>query len=440
MRKQLFVICLATVLAASCSQDDGGTVAPLPPVTPETPTDTTDTSRKDEPETPLATVPAKYQVARIDIAVDGGTEVTSKRKEDYLDCTIKIESDTAAWNFEGRGRIRGRGNSTWEWYPKKPYRIKLDKKASLLGLDEDKDWVLLANYRDPTHLMNTFVFEMGAGLGMPFANHSRYVEVTLNGDYKGLYQLTEQVEQGKSRVNIDGKQGWLLSLDVDDGPSESPGATDNFWSEVYRLPVSVKSPEATDYATPSTLTADARVALGTLEHAILNHDYEALSKICDVPVMIDYLLIQEFVKDKGDALWTFGPLWDFDAGYDFDWAHMTTGHTFFTSYRETVLGTDPARHVSDYDYTSSFFTDMWKSHEFVSAVKARWKQIRNRVLAEFWPETRRYATAAADAMARNARRWPIDKQYVTEINRMEKWISSRTVYMDYIVDNYPTGH
>ena len=454
MRKQLFVICLATVLAASCSQDDGGTVAPLPPVTPETPTDTTDTSRKDEPETPLATVPAKYQVARIDIAVDGGTEVTSKRKEDYLDCTIKIESDTAAWNFEGRGRIRGRGNSTWEWYPKKPYRIKLDKKASLLGLDEDKDWVLLANYRDPTHLMNTFVFEMGAGLGMPFANHSRYVEVTLNGDYKGLYQLTEQVEQGKSRVNIDGKQGWLLSLDVDDGPSESPGATDNFWSEVYRLPVSVKSPEATDYATPSTLTADARVALGTLEHAILNHDYEALSKICDVPVMIDYLLIQEFVynvevaaprsiflfKDKGDAPWTFGPLWDFDAGYDFDWAHMTTGHTFFTSYRETVLGTDPARHVSDYDYTSSFFTDMWKSHEFVSAVKARWKQIRNRVLAEFWPETRRYATAAADAMARNARRWPIDKQYVTEINRMEKWISSRTVYMDYIVDNYPTGH
>ena len=454
MRRQLLGICLIVLLAAGCSQEDEGTMAPQPPVAPETPTDTTDTSKKDEPEAPSETLPAKYQVARIDITVDGGVEVTSKRKEDYLDCTIKVESDTAAWNFEGRGRIRGRGNSTWEWYPKKPYRIKLDKKASLLGLDEDKDWVLLANYRDPTHLMNTFVFEMGAGLGMPFTNHSRYVEVTINGDYKGLYQLTEQVEQGKSRVNIDSKQGWLLSLDVDDGPSEAPEATDNFWSEVYRLPVCVKSPEAADYATPATLTADARVALGTLEHTILNHDYEALSKICDVPVMIDYLLIQEFVynvevaaprsiflfKDKGDALWTFGPLWDFDAGYDFDWAHMTTGHTFFTNYRETVLGTDPAHHVSDYDYTSSFFTDMWKSREFVSAVKARWKQILSRILAEFWPETRRYATAAADAMARNAGRWPIDKQYATEINRMEKWISSRTVYMDYIVDNYPTGH
>ena len=145
-------------MAASCSQDDEGTMVPPTPVTPEIPSDTTDSSKKDEPETPLETLPAKYQVARIDIAVDGGKEVTSKQKEDYLDCTIKVEADTAAWNFEGRGRIRGRGNSTWEWYPKKPYRIKLDKKASLLGLDEDKDWVLLANYRDPTHLMNTFVF------------------------------------------------------------------------------------------------------------------------------------------------------------------------------------------------------------------------------------------------------------------------------------------
>ena len=120
-----------------------------------------------EPETPtVKTYPARYCVARMDITVDGGMGVTGKKKEEYLACTIKIESDTVAWNYEGRGRIRGRGNSTWEWYPKKPYRIKLDEKAEILGLDANKDWVLLANYRDPTHLMNTFVFEMGQGLGI----------------------------------------------------------------------------------------------------------------------------------------------------------------------------------------------------------------------------------------------------------------------------------
>lgn len=314
--------------------------------------------------------------------------------------------------------------------------------------------MLLANYRDPTHLMNTFVFEMGYGLNMPFTNHTRYVEVTLNGDYIGLYQLTEQIEVGKSRVDIGKKKGWLLSLDVDDGPAEAPTAGDNFWSQVYRMPVCVKSPEAEDYATPETLLDDAKKALGDLENVIHSHDYEALKKVLNVQSMIDYLLIQEYVynvevsaprsiyihKDKGDALWTFGPLWDFDAGFDFDWGHMYDGHGYFADYRETVLGTDPARHVSNYDYVPSFFTDMWKNKAFVSDVKARWKEIKPRIIAEFWAETKRYADAAAEAMERDAKRWPIDKKYTTEINRMEKWLNSRAVYMDNIVSNYPSGN
>lgn len=415
---------------------------------------------EDKPEKKQNALPARYQVAKMTITTDGGAKVDSKEKADYRACTIKIESDTAVWNYEGRGRIRGRGNSTWLWYPKKPYRIKLDEKASILGLAEDKDWVLLANYRDPTHLMNTFVFEMGHGLDIPYSNHSRYVELTLNGEYVGLYQLTEQVEQGKSRVNINGKKGWLLSLDVDDGPAEAPNASDNFWSSVYRMPVCVKSPEAEDYSTPETLIEDAKKALSDLENIIHSHDYEALAKVCNIPVMIDYLLIQEYIynvelsaprsiyihKDKeADSKWTFGPLWDFDAGFDFDWGQMTTGHKFFSDYRETVLGTDPARHISDYTYTSSFFTDMWKSQQFVSEVKSRWKAMRPRIMAEFWPEVKRYAEAAQEAMERDASLWKsrdshYDRDYTTEINRMEKWLNSRTIYMDNIVNGYPAAN
>ena len=413
----------------------------------------TEIKKQTEPEPEPEPIAPQYMVAKISIDVDDNMAVTSK--EDYRGCNIKIESDNDEWEYEGRGRIRGRGNSTWEWYPKKPYRLKLDEKASILGLDEEKDWVLLANYRDPTNVMNTFVFEMGRGLGIPFTNHTRYVELTLNGDYKGLYQLTEQVEQGKSRVNISGKKGWLLSLDVDDGPAEAPGAGDNFWSQVYKMPVCVKSPEAEDYATPETLIGDAREALRALEDPILVHDYEALAKVMDIGVMIDYLLIQEFIynvevaaprsiylyKDDGaDARWTFGPLWDFDAGFDFDWSQMTTGHTFFTAYNETVLGTDPARHISNYSYVPSFFTDMWKNRQFVSEVKARWKEIRPRIMNEFWTETKRYADAAAEAMARDAQRWPIDKDWATEIGRMEKWLESRVIFMDNLVSKYPEGN
>ena len=456
MTRSILLFGWALVVLAGCSSESDVPEAVPVPVPAPVPVDTvkTDTNKTSE-VTPAKTFPARYRVAKISIDVDGNMAVTSKEKEDYRACAIKIESDTAVWNYEGRGRIRGRGNSTWEWYPKKPYRLKLDEKAPILGLDEEKDWVLLANYRDPTHLMNTFVFEMGQGLGMPYTNHSRFVELTLNGDYKGLYLLTEQVEQGKNRVAINKHEGLLLSLDVDDGPAEAPGAGDNFWSEVYRMPVCVKSPEADDYPTPETLVDDARSALGSLERAIQRHDYDALSSICDVDGMIDYLLIQEYIynvevaaprsiflyRDKGDdAKWTFGPLWDFDAGFDFDWGQMTTGHKFFSDYRETVLGTDPARHVSDYTYTSSSFTDMWKSKQFVSEVKARWNRMRPRIMAEFWPRTKAYAEAAAEAMERNARRWPIDRQPKTEINRMEKWLNSRTVYMDNIVTNYPNGN
>ena len=123
-------------------------------------------------------------VAQINITTENAAPVNSK--ETYVNCSITVKSDNKDWNYSGNGKIRGRGNSSWLWYPKKPYRIKLNDKAEMLGLKSEKDWVLLANYRDPTHLMNTFVFTTGQGLGMPFTNHVRYAEVTLNGDYIGL--------------------------------------------------------------------------------------------------------------------------------------------------------------------------------------------------------------------------------------------------------------
>ena len=145
--------------------------------------------------------------------------------------------------------------------------MKLDEKASILGLAEEKDWVLLANYRDPTHLMNTFVFTAGNELGLPYTNHSRFVEVTLNGEYIGLYQLTEQVEQGKTRVNVADEGGLLISLDKDDGPELAPNESDNFWSEVYRMPICVKHPE--DQSKEQLNAIKAEFAL--LEQAIKNH-------------------------------------------------------------------------------------------------------------------------------------------------------------------------
>lgn len=423
IRHWISLICLPWMLAA-CSDNDNES----PELTPE-----------EQDYT--------FSVAQLTIETKDHAPILGKEKKHYVDFTLTVESDHPEWNYEGTGRIRGRGNSTWLWYPKKPYRMKLDEKASILGLDKEKDWVLLANYRDPTHLMNTFTFAAGQELGLPYTNHSRFVEVTLNGEYIGLYLLTEQVEQGESRVNVAEEGGILLSLDKDDGPELAPDEEDNFWSGVYRMPVCVKHPED---QTPDQLNA-IKKEFALLEQAIKDNDYEAVAQLMDIPSFIDYLMLQELVynvevdaprsiymhKDKGGK-WFMGPLWDFDAGFDFDWGTMYTGHNYFSSHRELVLGTDPANRIGGYQ-VPRFFIDLFKNKRFVSEYKERWLEVREMVMPVFWETTAMYAEGAAEAMERNASCWPIDKDYATEIERMKDWLLKRRNHLDEVIANYPAG-
>lgn len=423
--RKLLTLCCFSLLFAACSDNNDE------PAT--------------EPEMPV--IDHVYQVAQLNIQTENNAPILGKEKEHYVNFTLTVDSENPEWDYEGTGRIRGRGNSTWLWYDKKPYRMKLDKKASILGLAEEKDWVLLANYRDPTHLMNTFVFTAGEKLGMPYTNHTRYVEVTLNGDYIGLYQLTEQVEQGETRVNVADEGGILLSLDKDDGPELAPNEGDNFWSEVYALPICVKHPEDQTSAQLNAIKEE----FAQLEQAIKNNDYYTASVRMDMQSFIDYMILQELVynvevdaprsvymhKDKGGK-WVIGPLWDFDAGFDFDWGTMMTGHNYFTTYKELVLGTDPARRIGGYQ-VPKFFVDLFNNKQFVSEYKARWKEVRELVMSEFWETTYLYAQNAAEAMKRDATRWPIDKKYSTEIIRMKEWLSKRCSYLDIVIANYPEG-
>jgi len=424
MRLYILLVTFGVAILFSCSKTNE-------PIEPDNKTGTTQVD--------------SFQVAQINISTNNSASVNSK--DDYVNCSITVKSDILNWNYSGKGKIRGRGNSSWLWYPKKPYRIKLDEKTEILGLKSEKDWVLLSNYRDPTHLMNTFVFTIGQGLGIPFTNHARYAEVTLNGDYIGLYLLTEQVEQGSNRVAIDAKDGWLLSLDADDGPELSPDAVDNFWSSIYGMPVCVKSPDISSIAKLSTIKSD----LAQLETAIKNADYNAVEKLFNIQSFIDYMLIQELVynvevdaprsiylyKDKGGR-WTMGPLWDFDAGFDFDWSTMYTGHNYFSSYKELVLGTDPVNHTKGYN-VPSFFTDLFKSKRFVSEYKTRWLAIKDKIMTGYWKTTQNYGDAIAGAMARNASRWPIDKNFQTETLYLHQWLSNRVNYMTTVIANYPVG-
>ena len=400
-------------------------------------------------EEPAVETKNPYQVFQLYITTNDGSDVTSK--DDYTDCHLSLNARGSFTSFSANAQIRGRGNSSFLWYDKKPYRIKLAEKHKVLGLDKAKSWVLLANYRDVTDLMNTFVFEMGHYLGLPYTNHTRYVELFLNGDYKGVYQLTEQVQQNKNRVAVSDDRGILISLDVDDGPSESPYADDNFTSKVFKMPVCVKFPDD-EYFTPNTVDS-VRAVLAELEQAIKDKDYERTSQLLDIPSFIKYLQIQEFVYNvelsaprsiymhkDGDGPWVMGPLWDFDAGYDFDWATMTTGHTFFTDYRETVMGTNPVKRNGQYNYVPQFFTNLFACREFVEQYKAQWAAVKDSLVTHAWDECMKYVEylRSDGTMQREANRWPIrNKNFETELQKMHQWLLKRADFMTNLIANIP---
>ena len=390
----------------------------------------------------------KYQVFQLFVYTEDGRDIVSR--EEYIPCYIGLNGAGSYGSRWAHAGIRGRGNSTFLWYDKKPYRIKLDKKQKMLGLDRAKSWVLLANFRDITDMMNTYGFELGRMMGLPYTNHTRYVELFVNNNYLGLYQLTEQVQQGENRVGVSDECGILLTLDVDDGPNEAPSATNNFWTKGYNMPAAVKYPD-------DELLTDARLdsirnVFGQLEAAIKAKDYAKASTLLDMESMARYLIIQElvynvelsaprsvFLHKDGDGPWVLGPLWDFDAGFDFDWSNMYAGHTFFSNYRETVMGTNPVRRNGNYSYVPQFFTDLFGTREFVELYKQTWEMYADSIVSRPWAEVERYVDGLRrGAIQREEQQWRIrGKSFDTELQKMHVWLENRARFLDDLVKNIP---
>ena len=390
----------------------------------------------------------KYQVFQLFVYTEGGRSILSK--EEYVPCYVGVNgSNSYACRWQRAG-IRGRGNSTWEWYDKKPYRIKLDKKQKMLGMDKAKSWVLLANYRDVTDMMNTYVFELGRMMGLPFTNHSRYVEVLLNGEYVGVYQLTEQVQQGDNRVDISDERGILLTLDIDDGPKGVSSSERSFWTVGYSMPAAVKYPDE-ENLTPSRRDS-IRSVFGALEDAVKRKDFARAAELLDMESFARYLMIQELVYNvelsaprsiylhkDGNGKWVMGPLWDFDAGYDFDWADMYNGHDYFASTTETVMGSNPVKRNGNYHDTPAFFTDLFGTKEFVELYKKTWRQYADSIVSRPWQEVEKYANGLRQgAIARESTKWPVRrKNFETELEKMHTWLTNRAAFLGNLIENIP---
>lgn len=265
-----------------------------------------------------------------DVYITCGESITDKYN--YKNATITIEDKE--YNLDTDVLIRLRGNSTLH-QPKKPYKLKFDKKVNLLGMAEDKEWALLANYFDPTHMRNYYAYKLAIALGLEYSIDLRFVNLFLNGSNQGLYLLTETVKTSSNRVDIEEKNltgeevPFLLELDmkvVDDNPNYRDILDDEAFilsNEKYngkQYPFSTEYPKSFK----DLSSEQYKYIKNYMKNVFTSVRSGNFSEYIDLESFIDYFLVQEIFmnvdldyssvfmyKPLGEKL-HFGPIWDFD--------------------------------------------------------------------------------------------------------------------------------
>lgn len=298
--------------------------------------------------------------------------VISSKTKWMKDASITIYNTDESIDYNNdKLQIRGRGNSTWFYYPKKPYALKLDKKAEILGMPKHKRWVLLANWMDRTMLRNEFAFEIARNTGLAWTPRGRFVEVILNGRHIGNYYLCEQIKIDKNRVNIselkesdtDGDNitgGYLMELDV------NYDEKDKFKSKYRKLPYMFKEPDE-DVLQPEQFEYFKNY-VDSMESHLYSDDWlknREYTEYMDLNSFVDWWLVHELAengepnhpkssyvyKDRLGKL-TAGPVWDFD------WETFKPNRTYFSIK------------------SSIYYNRLFQDPEFVEIVRKRWEMYK----------------------------------------------------------------
>ena len=268
-------------------------------------------------------------------------------------------------NIDSSGALSAvwvRGNYTWYASDKKAYGVTLSKEADLLDMGSATEWILLANAADPTHLRNQLVYSFAEALGMEYSPDSRWVDLYLNGEYAGLYQLCERNEIASDRVDISQETGVLVSLELEERFTE-PGIrfikTDS--GQVLRI------------RSKNELTEEQEKLWQMVENAIMAENGidpisgKSYCELIDLESWAKKLLIEEFFGNidggvisqyfytEGEKVFA-GPVWDYDLsmGVEARWIWQLTESKAIFAIREEVKA----------GITAPWFAALWQKDEF----------------------------------------------------------------------------
>ncbi len=372
------------------------------------------------------------------IQTENNQTITSK--DYYLNATYYLDAMGLA-GYESIGsasaplamEIKGRGNYTWRDFNKKPYRLKLAEKQPLMGLTKSKHFALMAHADDAQSkkgfMRNQVGFELSRMIGMEWTPATAPVEVVLNGDYIGLYFLTETIRVDKDRVNIVEQEdeetdaasitgGWLVEIDnYDEDPhiTIKEGGRHTMW-------FTYKTPEVLSKA-QETFLGDEMTRIDDLVYGDKNSD--ELWQYLDMEALAKFYIVQEIMdnyesfhgscylyREKGEGeKWKFGPVWDFGSSYNRD--------------KNCYLFEGDVWH-------NHWIPEICKFPAFMARVKEIWK--------EFYPQfnniytfTDEQLTLLKSAAVADANRWSEysgNRDLQKRINNVNTWLGNSVKWLD----------
>ena len=331
---------------------------------------------------------------------------------------LSNQDDTAFLNYSGRIGIELRG-STSQGHNKKPYGFETrmdddvtNRNVSLLGMPEENDWILNPMNDDPSFLRDCLSYRLYAAMGH-YAPRTRYCEVIVNGDYRGLYFLTEKIKIDKNRVDIvqmdstengipEVSGGYIVKADKLTGGDVAAWTTPahDYWEDVNYIYHNPK---------PANITLEQGNYIGQYFASVfqtIGQQDEDVSTgfpaLIDIPSFINYYIIQEITKnpdgnvrkstyltkEKGKPLEMYH-VWDFD---------ITLGNCNYTNF-EKPEGWQ-MRYVK-------WYNQMFFDPDFKKAVVDRWNKLYPDLLAKVPAFIDRQRALMDGAEQANFERWPI---------------------------------
>lgn len=349
--------------------------------------------------------------------------------KEYRNATLSVDGKGVYEDYMGKTEIKGRGNSTWG-YLKKPYRLKLNKKAEICGLGKAKNYVLLANHIDPTLMLNSVAFKIGRLLELPFTNHAIPVDVVFNGIYKGSYLLTEQIEVKENRVDLDENNSVLWELDsyFDDEPK--------FKSDKFNLPVMVKDPDLTteqfnrwkgDFNAFVTQFAKDPVEGNSYVDMI---DIESVAKYLITYNLVHNMEINHpksiFLHKEGNGKYVMGPIWDFDWAFDYE-----GNNVHFRNYRTPLFSSSLGNGIG-----TAFFERFLKDSRVKAIYKETWQDFKANKLDDLLQYVDDYAKILKPSVTRNSVKWESTRSFDAKVGELKTWLKNRANYIDSVVRSY----